>query len=160
MDQHVFYALHHFLETHLWLKKPVIFCAAVLPWILAVCYVAGGFFLLISRRAVNNYFLGPALAFILVTALRKIINRPRPFEVYGIASLVSHGKGESFPSRHTASALIIAFALGGIWPFFRPLFFTLACLVALSRLLTGVHYLTDVLAGAAISLFIGLWLLA
>lgn len=55
----------------------------------------------------------PAAVYVLVIALRILFHRPRPFEQLKITPLVPHGKGKSFPSRHVASAVIIA--MGGLY---------------------------------------------
>jgi membrane-associated phospholipid phosphatase len=58
----------------------------------------------------------------------------------------------SFPSGHAASAFGFAVAAGAALPGARPALLALAGLVGYSRVHTGVHYLTDVLAGAAFGL--------
>lgn len=93
----------------------------------------------------------PALSFITTTIIRNKINSKRPFEVYDIIPLVKHGNGKSFPSRHTTSAFAIAFAVcyGGE---FGLIVLLLAFLVAISRILCGVHFIKDILSGLIISI--------
>lgn len=72
--------------------------------------------------------------------------------------------GSSFPSGHTlavsAFATAIAICVGRIWPTKRTLALTVAMvwlsMVALSRLVLGVHWPTDVLAAICIGIFIPL----
>ncbi len=100
--------------------------------------------------------LVPAGVFLLVTALRKIINEQRPYEKYGIPSLFNKTtKGQSMPSRHTASAFIIAIALMYINFDLGVNAVSVACLIALSRIFAGVHFIRDVIAGAGISIVCG-----
>ena len=47
----------------------------------------------------------PAAGFLLVTLIRKKLNRPRPAQLFHFVPLVQHEDGCSFPSRHTSSAL-------------------------------------------------------
>lgn len=54
----------------------------------------------------------------------------------------------SFPSGHTCLAFSTAAALSLLIPRWRSAFFTVACVVALERVLQGSHYLTDVFAAA------------
>lgn len=61
---------------------------------------------------------------------------------------------ESFPSGHTATAFGLAIGLSWLWPQGRPVFWALAILVAFQRVETGAHFLSDVLAGAAVSCFV------
>ena len=58
----------------------------------------------------------------------------------------------SFPSGHVANSASGALALSRAWPPFAPMFWTLAALVCVSRILVGAHYPLDVLAGALLGL--------
>ena len=53
----------------------------------------------------------PAAGFLLVTLIRKKLNRPRPAQLFHFVPLVQHEDGCSFPSRHTSSAFLITCAL-------------------------------------------------
>ena len=92
----------------------------------------------------------PAAVFVLGTLLRAAINRPRPYEALNFTPLFSKDtKGQSMPSRHCFSAAAIA---GTAWYVLPPLGAVLAVLgvlIAISRVVTGVHYISDVLAGLA-----------
>ena len=80
------------------------------------------------------------------------IYRHRPFEHQIGPSQRTH----SFPSGHTATSFAGAFMLSALAPRFRPVFYVLAVLIGLSRLYNGVHYPTDVLAGAALGTLVAL----
>jgi len=62
----------------------------------------------------------------------------------------------SFPSGHTITAFAVTLALSGFYPIMFPGLLFCAASVAASRILLGMHFLTDVLAGAAIGSCIGL----
>jgi undecaprenyl-diphosphatase len=62
----------------------------------------------------------------------------------------------SFPSGHTISAFTVAVPLGWYYPSLMPGLLFCAFSVAVSRILLGLHYLSDVLAGIAIGVGIGL----
>jgi len=62
---------------------------------------------------------------------------------------------DSFPSGHSAQAFAIAVILAGSYPRLSPLCYLAATMVGLSRVVVGVHYPSDVLAGAAIGLLSG-----
>jgi membrane-associated phospholipid phosphatase len=64
-------------------------------------------------------------------------------------------KNQSFPSAHTATAFALATALALHFPRGRRLFPAIAFLVALQRVETGAHYLSDALCGAALGLTVG-----
>ena len=98
-------------------------------------------------------FLVPLFVFLLVTVLRKIINEQRPYVKYGVSSLFGKNKtGESMPSRHTASAFVIAMAFMRCNVVLGIIMLVTATLIVLSRILAGVHYIRDVAVGILISL--------
>jgi membrane-associated phospholipid phosphatase len=96
----------------------------------------------------------PLIAFATVTIIRKLINRKRPYEYMNITPLVSHKKGQSFPSRHTLSAMIIAFVTLNINITLGIILVALASVIGICRILAGVHHISDVLVGAIYALFI------
>ena len=65
----------------------------------------------------------------------------------------------SFPSAHTATAVGLAAALIWLYPRGRPLFIVLAVLVGCQRIVSGCHYTSDVLIGAAAGCFVSVWFL-
>lgn len=100
----------------------------------------------------------PATAFLSVTILRRIINRPRPYEALKINPLIKKNTvGKSFPSRHSASVFIIATVC---FPLNTALGITLTVLgtfICVSRVLAGVHYISDVVFGALFSIVLGVF---
>ncbi|MBE6737285.1 MAG: phosphatase PAP2 family protein [Ruminococcaceae bacterium] len=98
----------------------------------------------------------PAGTLLIVTALRKLIDRERPYIKHNTEPLIpKKSTGESFPSRHTASAFIIAMSAFLLSPILACCLLIIATIIAITRILAGVHYLTDVLAGMLISIGIG-----
>ena len=85
-----------------------------------------------------------------VAALRAHIDRPRPYTALGYQPLFPKEEaGRSMPSRHCFSAAAIAVAAWHCCPPLGMLMAALAVLIALSRVLSGVHYISDVVAGLA-----------
>ena len=64
--------------------------------------------------------------------------------------------GKSFPSRHTVSAFIIAMAFLYVNTNLGIIMLCLATAIGLTRILSGVHFVRDVVGGAAIGIFIGI----
>jgi membrane-associated phospholipid phosphatase len=92
----------------------------------------------------------PLDGFIAVSVLRRLINRPRPYEKFKTTPVIPKDtKGKSFPSRHVFSAAIIALSFFFVPQVWGVGVFLLICafLLALLRVLSGVHYPSDVLAG-------------
>lgn len=94
------------------------------------------------------FFLLPAIGFALLSAIRKQLNQPRPYEKWAIQPLLAKDtSGRSMPSRHVFSATVISMCL--LYFFWLP---GLICLLlsaglALVRVIGGVHYSKDVLVG-------------
>lgn len=85
--------------------------------------------------------------------LKHLVARPRPWlDVVGLVPLVNEPDPNSFPSGHTCAA----FAAGMVWvrtlpkKWMRVLAAVMAVCMGLSRLYVGVHYPSDVIAGALV----------
>ncbi|HEY2843040.1 MAG TPA: phosphatase PAP2 family protein, partial [Bryobacteraceae bacterium] len=102
-------------------------------------------------------FLASAVGIALFVELKRIFRRPRPcaLEPHCWAQLLPPDQF-SFPSGHSITAFAIAAALSGFYPQLRPGLFFCAASVAASRILLGMHFLSDVLAGALIGASLGL----
>jgi undecaprenyl-diphosphatase len=100
-----------------------------------------------------------ACAGISIYAIKALVNRSRP-DLWGAAWYSS----SSFPSGHTLCTTVLATALvlcvARVWPAMRYSAVALAALwvvlVALSRLVLGAHWPSDVLAAAVLGVFIPL----
>jgi undecaprenyl-diphosphatase len=80
--------------------------------------------------------------------LKNLICRPRPGNALpGFPILHTASDEFSLPSGHTSAAFLFATILAQFYPAFFPLFFILAGLIGLSRILLGVHYPSDIAAG-------------
>lgn len=97
-----------------------------------------------------------AAPFLVVTLFRRYFNAPRPYELYGFYEKKPKNKcGKSFPSRHVFSSFIIAtFALYYSVPMGTVLYI-LSVLLAVSRVLLGIHFIRDCTAGALIGIASG-----
>lgn len=71
-----------------------------------------------------------------------------PFSLDQLNSLYD---AQAFPSAHTATAVGLAIGLCWLFPRGKYLFLTLAGLAALQRIEAGAHWLSDIMAGAAIA---------
>lgn len=130
------------------------------PMMIIVLYLGTLLGLILFERSEWMRFMAvPAADFIVVTLLRKVINRERPYDKlhYQPFCPAEQGKGQSFPSRHTASAVIIALAFCDLYLILGIIILIMAFCIALSRILAGMHYPSDVLAGVAISLLFGIF---
>jgi len=111
--------------------------------------------LIIYKRPVTSFLLTVASAFSIQWLLKIIINRPRPFELGLTNPNTNIVVSSSFPSGHTIVFFAIIPLIGKSFPKMRPILWTTASLVGFSRIYLGVHYISDVLAGALLGYFIG-----
>ena len=137
----------------------LIFFAQYLPHLVVVIFLAlVGLAAYSLRRKLEiigwGLMAGLLARFGVVSLIRFFYHRPRPFITYSLLPLVPEG-GFSFPSGHAA----FFFALSTVIYFYNQrwgIYFLVASfLISISRVAVGVHYPSDVMAGAAIG-----WLVA
>jgi membrane-associated phospholipid phosphatase len=126
------------------------------PILLELATVVIVILLIRARRRRSAIYLAACVAgaYVLSTAGKLLVDRARPV----FTDPIAHARGASFPSGHaTGSAafyLAIAVVLLSLRPGRRGLLLTLAVvlplLVAASRVVLGVHYVSDVAAGLLI----------
>jgi membrane-associated phospholipid phosphatase len=87
-------------------------------------------------------------------AVKLLVKRQRP-ELDGLPALSPVVSDLSFPSAHATTSFAAAAAYSRALPLATPLFYGTAGAFALSRPYLGVHYPSDVLAGATLGTVIG-----
>jgi undecaprenyl-diphosphatase len=125
---------------------------AVAEVTLMVLLLPGG-----KRRSVARMLAAVAVVYAASEALGRVLPRERPFvsRAAEIESLTTHGGGRSFPSRHVASGLAMALVGRRTHPGLGAVMALVAVVLGLSRVAAGLHYPSDVIAGAAIGLAVG-----
>lgn len=100
--------------------------------------------------------LVPGISFVLLSVFRDRLNAPRPYEVLDIRPLIhKKTRGHSFPSRHVFSVSVIACAFWYIQPRLGAVCLLCAAAMAVVRVLGGVHFPRDVIAGFLIGIACG-----
>jgi len=102
----------------------------------------------------NALYVGVSLGVdgVLTYSMKEIVRRPRPFSTYPDIKAYESETSLSFPSGHTSLAFTTATALSlkyPKWYVIAPSYFW-ACSVGYSRMNLGMHYPSDVLAGAIV----------
>lgn len=103
-------------------------------------------------------FFVPLISFVLLTFLRKAVNAPRPYEVLDIKPAITKDtKGLSFPSRHVFSIFVIGTTFCAVCPipWIGWIVLVMGVVLAAMRVLGGVHFPCDVIAGALLGIICG-----
>lgn len=111
-----------------------------------------GYLFLNNREALFGAIVIPMDSFIILSVFRYLFNRPRPYEKFDVEPVIKKDtKGKSFPSRHVFSAFVIAMTYLLCFPIYIVGIglLVIATGLAIVRVVSGVHFISDVIAGAA-----------
>ena len=157
MDWSLFHAVNAGVATRDWVEDPVTAMATVVTPLFAIATIALWF---LARPygdprwklASASGLIAAAIAMATNQIVSHLWERPRPFTAHPVMThlLSAPSPDPSFPSDHAAAAFAIAFA---ILVFSRRAgagFLVVAALIGLSRIALGMHYPSDVVAGAVV----------
>lgn len=101
--------------------------------------------------------LVPGISFVILSLVRSKINTRRPYEMWDIRPLIHKDtKGHSMPSRHIFSSAVISMVYLRFFPAAGIFFLILSAVSAVIRVIGGVHYPSDVVAGYLTGVLAGL----
>ncbi|HUQ42393.1 MAG TPA: phosphatase PAP2 family protein [Candidatus Limnocylindrales bacterium] len=111
-----------------------------------------------GRFALLTLYIGMVDGWLVSEILKLVFRRPRPFTaiVDAPVTLIDHPSSFSFPSGDATFAVGAAVALGIVAPRWRWPAYLFAIAVMFERVAVGVHYPSDVLAGAVVGTISGL----
>lgn len=137
--------------TPRWLIDLAAFISDGLPALAVGAFALGALFVPAWRRPLLAGLLSLLLVWALVTLFRSVIQVPRPAALGLGVQWASQGIRPGFPSMHASGSF--AFAMSLVWARLRRPALALllvALLVAWSRVFLGLHFPSDVLAGAVL----------
>lgn len=125
-------------------------------------YILGGVALLLFRKNLRRVIwtiLAVVLArFGIAELIRFFWSRPRPFVENNVDLLIGKTSESSFPSGHASACFALSFIVYHYNKKAGIVFFIASFLVSIARVFVGVHWPSDILAGAIVGIFSG-WLI-
>ena len=140
-----------------WWSSPIL--DQILPWLTylgshfaVILFIILSWIITKQRKVFRHLVLLYAVQSAVIYSLKFLIRRERPLFILEMASKLSKGPGEildpSFPSAHSVFAFMMATLLANQFPRYQVIFFVVAGLIGWTRIYLGLHYPTDVIAGA------------
>lgn len=106
-----------------------------------------GLIMFINKKPGVTFALTLVVTAIINTIAKFLINRQRPFEALNVTSVIPTSLS-SFPSGHAMMMFCMIPIISKSFPKTKIFVWGIAILVSLSRIYLGVHYVSDVVAGA------------
>ena len=166
MDWSLLHALNDFMSGHDAVEDPLLFYVnaseALFAATLAIVFLAarGGRFAS-WRRASVAAVLSAGLGLAFAKLIAELVDRARPFvaDPHGVHLFSGHAADPGFPSDHATAAFAIAVAILLRKRAWGVVALVAATVLSVGRVALGVHYPSDVLAGAALgsAAAIALW---
>jgi undecaprenyl-diphosphatase len=165
MDHALLHAANMLFVHHDSIEDPVVAYVNAAELLFAAMLViafllAGGHRKRITRRAVVAAGLSAGLALAIAQVVARVVDRPRPFvaDPTAIHVFAQHAADPGFPSDHATAAFAIGVALVLRHRAWGAIVLALASVLALGRVAMGIHYPSDVLAGALLGTLVALTL--
>ncbi len=148
MNEKIFHYLNNLALQNELFDTIVIFITDWLIWWMFFGVLLLFLFKKITLEQFLKIIFYPIIIWIIAKIIKYFYYSPRPFlELENIKLLIEHGGNDSIPSGHT----VLSFALATITYLYHKntgiIFIVLATLIGLSRIIIGVHWPLDVLAG-------------
>ncbi len=156
MDYRLYHSVNELAQHHRWLGHAA---ATLETWSIPLFVVATFALWLFARPgparkwklACGSALASAALALLANQAVALVWNRDRPYATHPDATLFgARSHDPSFPSDHASAAFAIAVAVFLYDRLVGGIFIAAAAAIAIGRVVTGVHYPADVVAGALV----------
>jgi undecaprenyl-diphosphatase len=157
VDWSVLHALNNFMYQHDGVEDPLLFYVnaseALFVATLAIVFLAArGAAHAAWRRASVAAVLSAGLGLAVGKVISELVDRARPFvaDPHGVHLFSGHAADPGFPSDHATAAFAIAVAILLRKRGWGIVALVLATVLSVGRVALGVHYPSDVIAGAAL----------
>ncbi|MFC1775607.1 phosphatase PAP2 family protein [Patescibacteria group bacterium] len=174
MNEKIFYALNNLAGQYEWLDAFIFFCAEYIGWLMLgglvvylfmhrhesvapkekwEIFLENKFRLKAPARNILVILSSAFIAWCIAHVIKDIIAYPRPFLVFAESDmnlLFEHGGYNSFPSGHTTFFAALAVALTFFHKRLGAFYLVGALLIGVARIIGGVHWPIDILAGYAL----------
>lgn len=158
LDCYLFVVLNQYAGQNFFVDKTFIFFAEYLVAFFVVLFLIE----FRKAKAVYNAIFSSVSVVVLNILISMVYYRPRPFVSHNAHLIINHVKDASFPSDHAAISFAFATALFIYNRKVGVVAYGIAILISISRVFAGLHYMTDIIAGAilgiAVSLVINIFL--
>ncbi|MBR2321344.1 MAG: phosphatase PAP2 family protein [Clostridia bacterium] len=152
-----------FYEAHPTAKRALKLGNILLTWLFFACYGILWLYALwvdpFEPRDLISILFVPLLTLLVVSVMRLAITRARPYteEGAGITPFVEKKKADnkSFPSRHLACATVISMVFLPYYPVAGGVLLGISALLGYIRFAIGLHYPSDLFAGASLGVALG-----
>ncbi len=139
------------------------FSAILLVFIFLFLVKKMSFMFFKNAQDLKNFCVSSLIYFVLVglvtQAIKHLVGRPRPNhsdfgQNYGFNFFSTDSAFHSFPSGHSSTIIAVVLVVGLLIPSLRLFFYFFGFLIAISRVIVGAHFITDVVSGAIIAIML------
>ncbi len=155
MELYIFNLINQFAGKFVWLDILAVFVANGYFLILMLFYLTIKNWKIYFPIMINAMAAAMLSRFVITNIIRLIVQRPRPFVENHVNFLLPQGIESSFPSGHASFYFAIATVVYLYNKKLGILFFIGSFFMGMARIFGGVHWPSDILAGAAVGIFTG-----
>lgn len=155
LDTQLFYLLNNLAGQSPFLDGVIVFLASYLAYILVALFLVLLFFSQYQRREKLQILfvtgISSTVALGITECIRLFYHRQRPYLALHVPHLLTD-TAQSFPSAHATFFFSLATAVYLYNKKWGTVFFVATILVTVSRVISGIHYPSDILGGAFIGI--------
>ncbi len=147
MDNQIFYFFYNYAHQANWLDNLIIFFAVYFSYVVGVLALI---FLLFYRKSWREFFIvfsSSIFAWVVAKVLKILIHTDRPFIALSNVQSLFPETGFAFPSQHAVVFAALAFAIFIKHKRAGYVFMIFTLIIGLTRIVGGVHFPGDILAG-------------